>query len=239
MTRLTLTILCLLYMALPAVADQQSRLRDGGPASRVRLAGTEPGIAESKVYIVQLREPAAAALHAANARRVMQKPGAGTLRSAPRFDKNSAVTQSHVQRLENAQAGVISKAGGSIEQLYSYRYALNGFAARMTAAQRPTRWNTWTRSSQSGRTKSGHWPRPTAPAFSTCSMGATACAARQDWTATAIIIGVIDSGIAPEHPSLQDTRPVDRPSTCWSTWADATLLGQVALQELQPGRGHH
>ena len=41
-----------------------------------------------------------------------------------------------------------------------------------------------------------------------------------------IVIGVIDSGIAPEHPAIQDTRPVDRPSACWSAWADVSLLGR-------------
>ena len=35
-----------------------------------------------------------------------------------------------------------------------------------------------------------------------------------------IVIGVIDSGVTPEHPALQDTREADRPSTCSSrSWA--------------------
>ena len=135
MTRLTPTILCALFVAGPAMADFDTRLRDGGPPTGIRLAGTEDAGTESRVYIVQLREPAAAVMHAASAPRVMQKPGAGALSSTPKFDKNSAATQSYVQRLENSQASVIAKAGGNIEQLYSYRFALNGFAARMTPAQ--------------------------------------------------------------------------------------------------------
>ena len=41
-----------------------------------------------------------------------------------------------------------------------------------------------------------------------------------------VIIGVIDSGIAPQHPALLDTREADRPGLCRSAWAEATFLGQ-------------
>ena len=36
---------------------------------------------------------------------------------------------------------------------------------------------------------------------------------------------VIDSGVAPEHPALQDTREADRPRACQSSWAETTILG--------------
>jgi subtilisin family serine protease len=224
-TRLTLTILCALFVAGPVMADFDTRLRDGGPPTGIRLAGTEDAGTESRVYIVQLREPAAAVMHAASAPRVMQKPGAGALSSTPKFNKNSAATQSYVQRLENAQASVIAKAGGNIEQLYSYRFALNGFAARMTPAQ---------------ANKLEHmddvlavWQDEVRPLATTDSASfldlfnaETGLRGPAELDGDGIIIGVIDSGIAPEHPALQDTRPVDRPSACWSTWADATLLGR-------------
>jgi subtilisin family serine protease len=41
-----------------------------------------------------------------------------------------------------------------------------------------------------------------------------------------IVIGVIDSGITPEHPALADTREADRPRACRSRWAENTLLGK-------------
>ena len=84
------------------------------------------------------------------------------------IDKTSAVIQSHVQALEAEQAAIIAKVGNNIRQLYSYRYAMNGFAAVMTPAQ---------------ANKFEHFP------------------------------------------SLQDTRPVDRPSACESVWAEVSLLG--------------
>ncbi|MCB1845657.1 MAG: S8 family serine peptidase, partial [Halioglobus sp.] len=41
-----------------------------------------------------------------------------------------------------------------------------------------------------------------------------------------IVIGVIDSGIAPEHPMLSDTRQAPRPRLCRSTWGKSSLLGR-------------
>jgi subtilisin family serine protease len=209
----------------PAMAADQTRLRHGGPATGIQLAGSEEDGGGSKVYIVQLREPAAAVMHAASVPRVMQKPGPGSLRSIPRFDKNSASVQSYVQKLENAQASVISKTGNNIEPLYSYRYAMNGFAARMSAAQ---------------ANKIEHmdevlavWQdevRPLATNYSASFLDLfnadNGLRGPEGLDGDGVIIGVIDSGIAPEHPALQDTRPVDRPSLCWSTWADASLLGR-------------
>ena len=41
-----------------------------------------------------------------------------------------------------------------------------------------------------------------------------------------VVIGIIDSGISPEHPALQDTRQADMPSACRGSWAETTLLGR-------------
>jgi subtilisin family serine protease len=211
-------------VAGPVQADFETRLRNGGPPVGIRLAGTEESGNESRVYIVQLKTPAAAEFHAASAPRVTSKPTPGSLRSIPVFDKNSSAIQSHVQRLENEQANVISKVGNNIEQLYTYRYALNGFAAVMTPAQAnkfehmPEVLNVWQDEI-----------RPLATTHSAefldlfnAENGLRAAGLDGD----EVIIGVIDSGVAPEHPALQDTRPVDRPSACWSTWAEVSLLGR-------------
>ena len=41
-----------------------------------------------------------------------------------------------------------------------------------------------------------------------------------------VVIGIIDSGIAPEHPALLESRGADRPGACQSTWSETTLLGR-------------
>jgi hypothetical protein len=140
-----ITILFALLIAGAATADNESRLREGGPPTGIRLAGTEDptgirlagtedALSESKVYIVQMRTPSAAEYHVTTSTSVAGKPTPGRSLSLPRFDKNSSAIETHTQRLAAEQAKVISSIGPNIEPIYSYRYAMNGFAARMTPA---------------------------------------------------------------------------------------------------------
>ena len=208
-----------------ASADYESRLREGGPPVGIRLAGTEDAQPASKVYIVQLRTPSATEYHVSSGLSVAGKPSPGRLLSIPQFDKNSALVESHIQVIAAEQAKVISSISPDIEPIYSYRYALNGFAARMTPAQ---------------AVKAEHmqevlrvWEdevRPLATNFSADFLelfdpgkglrGPLALSGDD------VIIGVIDSGIAPQHPAVQDTREADRPKLCESTWSEVTLLGR-------------
>ena len=224
-TLFRLTIACAVLVSGQVQAQYETRLRDGGPLVGIRLAGTADANTGSRVYIVQLDTPSAAEVYSGLAARVTGKPGTGTPLSTPRFDKTSAVVQSHVLKLENEQAAVIANAGGNIEQIYSYRYALNGFAARMTPAEAD---------------KIEHMPgvlrvwqdeiRPLATNHSATFLGLfdaeTGLRGPLGLDGDGVIIGVIDSGIAPEHPALQDTREADRPRLCRSSWADTSLLGQ-------------
>lgn len=220
-----LTTLCVFFVAGVAFADVESRLRDGGPPSAIRLAGTDDANSESRVYIVQLRTPSAAEIHAATTARVIGKPAVGQLQGGATFDKNSAGIENHVRVLEDEQADVIAKAGTNVQQIYSYRYSLNGFAARMSPAQ---------------ANKVAHmaevlhvWEdevRPLTSNYSAEFLGLfdaeTGLRGSPGLNGDGVVIGVIDSGIAPEHPSLQDTREASRPKACLSTWGETSLLGR-------------
>ena len=225
MALLRLTILGALLAAATALGDVETRLRHSDLPRQIGLAGTDDGNVTSQVFIVQLASPAAAEFHAASAPRVSVKPEPGAMLSTPSFDKTSAPIENYVQRLEIEQNDVISRAGGTVDVIYNYRYALNGFAARM---------------SPSIAAKLEHmpevlrvWPdevRPLATNHSAnfldlfdADVGLRGGA---ELDGEGVVIGVIDSGVYPEHPSLQDTRPVDRPSACWSTWAEFSLLGR-------------
>ena len=225
MKLIKLTILFGMLVAGIAGADHESRLRDGGPATGFRLAGTEGANSESKVYIVQLKSPSASEYHVSSATRAAGKPGPGKLLSFPRFDKNNAAIQSHLQRLATEQTNVITSAGPNIEAIYSYRYAMNGFAARMTPAQ---------------ANKVEHmqevlriWEdevRPLTTNFSADFLGlfdpSIGLRGPEGLDGDGIVIGVIDSGVAPQHPALQDTREADRPRACESAWGETSLLGR-------------
>ena len=106
-----LTIFVALFAAGTATADYESRLRDGGPATGVRLAGSGDANGGVKVYIVQLRTPSASEFHVSSATNVLGKPAPGQSVSLPAFDKNNAAVQSHVRRLETEQANLIARAG--------------------------------------------------------------------------------------------------------------------------------
>ena len=195
------------------------------------VAGTPPrdgggGPGASKVYIVQLKAPAAVAYHAAGARvsAGAAKLSGGTM-TAPGFDKHAAGVQSYVSRLTHQHDTVLARLGPDPHKIYSYRYALNGFAARMTPAEAlqlermPEVLHVWEDE-----------VRPLATSFSAefldlfnAEVGLRS--ATLGLTGEDVVIGVIDSGITPEHPSLAETREADRPRACRSRWAETSLLG--------------
>ncbi len=212
--------LCLLLLSSAAFADSESLLRDGGALAALQFTGNGTDTDTPKVYIVQLRSPSAAEFVASEARGVSGKV------SAPRsFDKNSAMVQGYTQKLADEQQRVLGKAGPGAQQIYSYRYSLNGFAARMTAAQ---------------AIKVEHMPevlrvwedeiRPLTTNFSADFLdlfdSETGLRGVAGLDGDGVVIGVIDSGIAPEHPALADTRSAPMPRLCESSWAQNSLLGK-------------
>jgi subtilisin family serine protease len=177
------------------------------------------------VYIVQLRTPPAAEQHVATYGRAAGKPTPGRLVAIPAFDKNNPAVQSQVQRIAEEQANVIARAGQNIETIHSYHYTLNGFAARMTALQ---------------ANKIEHMPevlriwedevRPLTTNYSAEFLGlfepTVGLRGTPGLDGEDIVIGVIDSGIAPEHPALQEFRRASRPRLCENAWAEVSLLGR-------------
>jgi subtilisin family serine protease len=211
MTIVRVILLCGL-MAVPAAATAESVLRDAGNMP-VQLAGSDdPG--DTRVYIVQLKTPSAAEQQA----KVAVAPGM-------KFDRSSASVKAYVAGLEEEQDRVLAKAGPGTSKIYSYRYGINGFAARMSAAQAQ---------------KIEHLPevlevwedevRPMATSHSPSFLGlfdaddGLRSAASLD--GEGVVIGVIDSGVTPEHPALRDARQADKPRACRSSWGETTLLGR-------------
>ena len=216
--RLVLTVLI-----LPALAAGQNEtvLRDAGSLGAIRLAGSEdPSI--RKVYIVQLAEPSAAQYHAAQLSAA--QPGAPAVPRV-RLDKSSAAIQSYTSRLQEAQDRVIARAGPESELIYRYRFGLNGFAARMHPAQAHK---------LASLPEVLHvWEDEVRPLATNYSLDFLELFNRTDGLrggagldGEGIVIGVIDSGIAPEHPALEDTQEADRPSLCRGDWAENSLLGR-------------
>src|SRR5690606_38085659 len=185
--------------------------------------GTADPAGAEKVYIVQLKAPSAVEQHARQAASGLAKMGVrgGAL---PRFDKNAASVQGYVQRLVESQDRVLARVGPGARKIYSYGYALNGFAAKMTPAQalelesQPEVLHVWEDE-----------VRPLATSSSARFLGlfdAETGLRAAGLDGEGIVIGVIDSGVAPGHPALSDRRQADRPRACRSRWAEISLLGR-------------
>jgi subtilisin family serine protease len=197
-------------------------LREGGTLSGLQLAGTEDP--QPKVFIVQLRGPAAAE-HFANVTMPQSGKLLGNKKAAARaFSKNDAEVQSYAAGLEEQQERVFSRIGTGAQKIYGYQYSLNGFAARMSVAEAHKL------AQQSEVLKI--WEdevRPLATNHSAVFLGlfqqTVGLRGTPGLNGEDIVIGVIDSGIAPEHPALSDKRTADRPKLCRTSWADNSLLG--------------
>ena len=211
--------ICLLLAFSPGV-HAESVLQDlGNPP--LRLADSEVA-EETKVYIVQLSAPSAAAQQAISK---AQLQGAARAAAATRFDRDNAEVRSYVAQLEDTQDRVLYRAAPGARKIYSYRYGLNGFAARLTAAQAqkldasPDVLKVWEDEIRPLATQNS----PTFLGLFDSQKGLRSAAglAGED-----VVIGIIDSGVTPEHPSLSDKREADMPRACRSNWGKSTLLGK-------------
>ncbi|MDH3305136.1 MAG: S8 family serine peptidase [Gammaproteobacteria bacterium] len=221
MRRFRLLLLVSLLLASAAVVAQpESSLRDAG-AIPVHLAGSEDPAA-ARVYIVQLQAPSAAEYHA---RQMKTSAPAAAMKPRSRLDRTSAAIEIYARELADEQDRVLAKAGPGTQKIYGYQFGLNGFAARMSTAQAqklanlPEVLNVWEDEI-----------RPMALRYSPTFLGLfdneVGLRSVQGLDGEGVVIGVIDSGVAPEHPALRDTREADRPRLCRSSWAETTLLGQ-------------
>lgn len=205
-----------------ALAGDEPAIRS---VDNVVLYGAEDPTTE-KVYIVQLASPSAAEVHAKLTRSnlTIAKSISGARRPS-RFEKNTAAMQSYTAKLANEQRNVLQKIGSGAQQIYSYKYGLNGFAARMSVAQAeklaslPEVLNVWEDEI-----------RPLATSHSASFLKLfdrdAGLRSQQGLDGDGMVIAVIDSGIAPDNPGLADTRPADRPRLCRSSWAETSILGQ-------------
>ncbi len=221
MTHVRLIVLSSLLLAGAAWSDNESRLRESSNTPSIRLAGIDDPGAVRKVYIVQLTTPAAAARFATLSNFLTSKT---STTAPPSFDKFAAGVQSYTAELGALQDKVLARAGSDVEQIYSYRYSLNGFAARMTEAQAH---------------KLEHFDevlrvwedeiRPLATNFSPQFLGlfepTVGLRGQPGLDGDGVIVAIIDSGITPEHPALKDIREADRPRLCRTSFAENSLLG--------------
>ena len=225
MNKTLIIIAALLGVASAAQAQSgaESQLSTRDSTFGLNLPGNGPQAAELRTYIVQLREPGAAEIHAQTFGSRAAAAGQ-PLRSSVRFDRNSAAVQSYTRRLEAAQDTVIARVGPGTRKIHSYRYSLNGFSARMTPLQAakmesmPEVLAVW---EDEVRPLTTNFSRDFLDLFN----NERGLRGPLELDGEDVVIAFIDSGIVPNHPSLGDSRQ-SGPRACRSTWADVSFLGQ-------------
>jgi len=176
---------CWLVVGLAAVAS----------AADIQMQPTAKTAAPAKdIYIVQMAGDPVIAYEGDIQGFEATKPGKGK-----KINPNSAHVKKYAAHLAAQQDQMINSAGGS--KVYNYRYAFNGFAARMTKAEAEALrgsagvLNVWKDEIRQIQTD-------TSPTYIGLTEGGDAWS--KGYAGENIVLGILDTGIWPEHPSFAD-----------------------------------
>lgn len=191
--RILLTALIGLTGLATVQADMQFSRLDSNRVDRSAVAN-QP--VKSNIYIVQMKDSPVIAYEGNLKGYKATKPGKGK-----KLNRNSAHVKKYSAFLEQKQNRAVRSAGA--KKVYSYRYALNGFAARMTAADAqmlkkdPDVVNVWKDEIRKLQTD-------TSPTYIGITEGGQAWS--KGLTGENVVIGIVDTGVWPEHPSFADVK---------------------------------
>jgi subtilisin family serine protease len=189
-----------------------------------------------RLYIVQMDEVPAVAIHAA-ADAKERKQHRGGKHKRKRFDPTEDRIQKHVNRLQAKQDRLLLRANILHNRVYSYSLAFNGFAILLTPAE-----------AEQMRLRKGVsavWedrPRSVTTSNSPGFLGLFdtdgGLSADLGLKGEDVIIGIIDSGISPNHPSVSDQEQIrKKPKLCQWEWAETSLLGRfLCMKYRKPGK---
>jgi len=202
-----------------AWAATAAAIEHATPSTPLRLAApASPAKIGSEVYIVQLSDPAVVNYTGGRAGFAATRPAAST-----KIQATSSAVQSYAKYLEDTHDRLLSSAGVGAGKLHSYRYAFNGFSALLSADEAsrlrrdPAVNRIWVDTQQRVQTTNS-------AVFLGLEDQTGGLRADLKLRGDGIVIAVIDSGIAPGHPSLRDTEE-KIPERCQSQWAQASWLG--------------
>lgn len=176
------------------------------PEARPPAAKVEANPAKAGTYIVQLAEPPVVAYSGGVSGLKATKPAKGE-----KINPTSAAVKAYADHLAKRQDAALQAAGGG-KKIYSYTYAYNGFAADLSASaaakmasvpgvlavtpDEKLQLDTASTPAFLGLTDTGGlWDRLGAPQDASKKV---------DGAGEDVIVGIVDGGIWPEHPSVSD-----------------------------------
>lgn len=204
------------FLALPLGADAVTPVE---PPSGLQAADpARQAKGHDEVFIVQLRDAGAASYKGGVPGFAATKPSTGD-----KLDSTAGQVASYVKYLEDSHDRILGSIGAVDAKIYSFRYALNGFAVKLGPAEltrlarRPEVRRIWPDRLHRLETNN-----------SSLFLGVLdqngGLRADLGLTGEDVIVGVVDSGIAPGHPALLDYDE-HIPGACRSRWATASWLG--------------
>ena len=180
-------------MGLTGLVCAQAEISRIDP-NAVDIPAAASKVAPSSIYIVQMKGDPVVSYEGDVAGYKATKPGKGR-----KVNPKSTHVRNYAAYLEAEQDQAIKSVGA--DKVYNYRYSMNGFAARMTEAdaaalrRRGDVVNVWKDEIRQLQTDGS-------PAYIGLTKGSEAWS--KGYVGEDIVIGVVDSGIWPEHPSFAD-----------------------------------
>ncbi|MGH7944735.1 MAG: S8 family serine peptidase, partial [Opitutaceae bacterium] len=184
----------------PAAAQNFRKSLTADQASALRLAeGQATESRSTKVYVVQMAAKPGISYKGGAADFARTAPEAGA-----KYDARSSQAQMYTEHLVAQQDSLLASIGAGSRKIYSYRHALNGFAARLTAGEAATLkknkavLNVWEDRKMRVDTNNS-------PQFLGLLDPKNGLRTKHGLRGKGIIIGMLDTGAVQEHPSFDDT----------------------------------